>query len=651
MSNACAIKFPRSEDAKYIQIVEYLSQEGRYWIENDEWDIRDAIFKKIDVSVADRFLRTLDFSGFANEPLKNEAKFYVVFSLKNKRVSGTTFLHNYRHPLHCLAQYMTRHNKAESFRGVDISGNQREFFLRNNGVGASAYVHHRFLWDGLISFITDYYDEREEIEKDIWYAANIPGVKRSAVERGGAKPCLNFTEIPTWYRETVKRFLLRLVARRSWSYCAEMLTYIKYFFKVFYAHGYTDGFFEALTRHDIEKYLLWMTEYHKSNNATYRSKSVSFIRHFVDYIQLAEYPNAPNADVDKLIYIDDFPRRESAVDTFQKIKYIPAPVIGQIDASVNEIEPKEFLPVYILLRETGWRGADVLNLRYDNCIDYQWNAKEMKYVGYLCGEITKTGIPQLKIPVRDEVAEMIKRLADAAGVISTKENNPDKYLFNVYEGVKGGLPLSKAAFVGAMKKLIEKKGIRGEDGGLYHFKTHSLRHTRALEYTRQGMPIGAIQQILGHCSLQMTLHYAKVSENALYEKWKETEQLKLFHIGITPPEKSGAGGGIVQYENIRPNLDAVKVPFGACFKPTKLHCKQQAKHCLECPNFCSTKENIPEYENEIKRVAELINVSVNLGRTGWVENNREYLDNLEAMLERIRTEGVVHKNGSLREKC
>ena len=77
--------------------------------------------------------------------------------------------------------------------------------------------------------------------------------------------------------------------------------------------------------------------------------------------------------------------------------------------------------MYVLLRETGWRGTDVLNLRYDNCLQYIWNAKEKRSVPYLCGEITKVGIPQLKDPIRDEVAEMVKLLAEEAKNKSTQE--------------------------------------------------------------------------------------------------------------------------------------------------------------------------------------------------------------------------------------
>lgn len=218
-----------------------------------------------------------------------------------------------------------------------------------------------------------------------------------------------------------------------------------------------------------------------------------------------------------------------------------------------------------------------------------------------------------------------------------------------------GMPLNKLAFVYAVQKLIEKKGIRDAVGKTYHFRTHSLRHTRALEYAEQGMPIGIIQQILGHCSLQMTLHYAKVSENALYERWKETVKLNLFHLKISrQTEKTGTGQEqeeSIRYEYIRKNLDAVRVPFGACFKPSKIACRQQMSHCLECPSFCSTRENIPEFEEEIRRVLELIYISRKTGREDWEKKNTEYLNILEKMLKRIRKEGTVHKNGSLREEC
>ena len=429
------------------------------------------------------------------------------------------------------------------------------------------------------------------------------------------------------------------------------MIYIRYFFGGFYGHGYLDGFLEKLTRADIEKYLGWVACDYEGRNATFRSKSVSFIRQYIDYIQLAEYPQAPQKDVNRLIFEDDMPKRERSVDTMGKIKYVPEPVRMQLDACISEIEPAEMMPIYILLRETGWRGTDVLNLRYNSCLEYLWNGHEKEYIPYLCGEITKTGIPLLKIPIRKEVADMVKKLADEAAERSTEDNNPDKYLFNTYAGYCKGLPLSKPAFSSAVQELIDRKGILDGDGKPYHFKAHALRHTRALEYTEQGMPIGIIQQILGHCSLQMTLHYAKVTENMLYRKWKETEKLNLLHLESTPPNAYKEKQEEIRYEFIRKNLDAVRVPFGVCFKPTKLPCRQQMGHCLDCANFCTNRDNIPEYEKEIERVREQLKISKTLGRDEWEEKNRIYLEILEKMLARIQKEGLIHKNGSHREGC
>ena len=72
-------------------------------------------------------------------------------------------------------------------------------------------------------------------------------------------------------------------------------------------------------------------------------------------------------------------------------------------------------------------------------------------------------------------------------------------------------------------------------------------------------------------------------------------------------------------------------------------------HCIECANFCTCTDNIPEYEAEIGRIRKQVETSRKLGRSEWEAKNREYLETLEKMLARIRSEGLIHKNGKLRE--
>ena len=162
---------------------------------------------------------------------------------------------------------------------------------------------------GAVHFIQDYYDERPEIEKDVWHALRIKGVKLSAAMKRQS-PSMSFHTIPVYYRKNVKRYMKTLIYRRSWSFCKELLMYIRYFYNSFYEHGYKDGFQEELKRTDIENYLGWVAESYENNNATFRSKAVSFIRNWLDFIQLAEFETAPEKDITRLIFEDDIPKRE-----------------------------------------------------------------------------------------------------------------------------------------------------------------------------------------------------------------------------------------------------------------------------------------------------------------------------------------------------
>lgn len=633
-----------SWNPRQAEMEEYLSAEGGYWLENDIWRTDSGAYRSSGLRKSRRDGVLADFTGCRNASMKLELKYYILCSLKNQWKSPVYVQDMLVSVIRLAGQGIASTGIYSSFGETGQSITEE---LPKDTEPTVAALYRRFL-KGIQAFFTDYYDGREETEKDVWQALKIPGVKLSAAMKR-QHPGMNFMEIPEAYRGSVKRFLKRLVVRRSWSYCKEMLMYIRYFFEAFYANGYADGFLEKLSRQDVENYLRWVADSYDKKNATYRSKAVSFIRSWLDYIQIAEYPQAPRQGMERLIFDDDVPKRERAADTLEKVRYIPAPVIRQMDACMDQIEPAEMRPVYALLRETGWRGTDVLNLRYDNCLQYIWNARENRSVPYLCGEITKVGIPQMKDPIRDEVAEMVRLLADEAAAKSNRENNPDRYLFNCYEGKCMGLPFSKPAFSKAVQKMIEKNGIRDADGNLFHFKAHGLRHTRAMEYAEQGMPIGIIQRLLGHCSLQMSLHYAKVTEDTLYQKWKNTERLDLFKPSVLPPGRTAGQEDMVHYEKVRPGLDAVRVPFGVCFKPSKAGCRRQTEQCLECPSFCSTSENLDEYAAEIEKARSMIRIGQTLGREEWVKKNKEYLDRLIRMHDELDAKGIVHKSGSMRE--
>lgn len=630
----------------FEKIEEYLSAEGGYWLNEDIWEVGSGKFEERGIDLDGRKRGSIaDFMTIRSYTIKTELKYCILKILTDKTIKAAVFSQNYKSVVIDLTELLTDKATYGSLAGIVISGSEIA-----DAIGQPLRdMYARSIVNKISNLLEEVYGRGDETERNIWRPKRIPGARLSATQMRSAGP-MHFEVIPEYYRESIKRYMKRLVIKRSWTHCSEMLRYIRTFFRLFYENGYEDGFLEELSRCDVENYLEWAAAEYEETNATYASKSISFIRQFLDYIQMAEYPQAPKKDIYRLIFDEDIPRRERLADTYEKIRYIPGPVIVQLDANVSAIEPERMQPLYVLLRETGWRGTDILNLRYDNCLDYVWNKTEGRYNPYLCGEITKTGIPLLKVPVRDDVAEMLEDLIKEAKSRSNEINNPHRYLFNTYEGSNMGLPYSRSDFAEAVQGMIERKDIRDADGRLYHFKVHSLRHTRASEYAEQGMPIGVIQKLLGHCSLQMTLHYVKASEDLVYRKWKESTELGSLHLGVALPGVDAEyASDTIHYEKVNKGLDAVKVPFGVCFKPSKLACRTQLKHCLECANFCSSHENETEYKNEIRRTGELIAIARRLDRKEWIDKNEEYLQLLLAMLDRIATEGVVHKNGALRE--
>jgi integrase len=641
---------------KYEDIVKYLKQDNSYWLNNDKWDLTEIFF----VGKRVHNCRYINFSMFRNVFLKNELKYYIIFNFKEKKLSDkyiVSLLPSFDHLSNFLNKYYYNIN---SFNDVIYEKFYKRWtlYLSETGIKTDNENFKSFKIMNIlfvIKFIKKFYDEREEIEKDIWYAKNIKGARISATQSHRVNR-LNFTSIPEYYREVVKRYFVTIVTKKSFSLCSNILSILNYFFRSFYSRGYNDGFLENLERKDIEEYIYHLFNDRKGKNKYQTALYISYIRIFLEYIQLAQYKEAPKKDVALLIFSDDAPKRAWWDGKNIKVKFIPEPILKQIDSNIKDLSRKEYIPVYILLRETGWRGTDILNLRYHNCLEQIWNSKEQTYNYYLCGAITKTGISQLKIPIRDKVAEMVQNAINNAKELSTEENNPNKYLFNIYEGKLKGTPFTKSRLLYAIKLLIKEKDIRDTNGELYHFKLHSLRHTRAKEYVEQGMGLSVIQQILGHTSLQMTVHYATVDENMLYEKWKSTEDLELFRVNTKTNKleqidlTTQEGEDLIKYEYVKKNLDAVKVPFGVCFKASKLPCKQQMNHCLNCASFCTTIENIPEYEDEIEQVKKQIEISEKYGRDLWAEKNRQYLNLLEETLNKVKEHKLVHKNGESREE-
>ena len=205
------------EDLHYQEMSSYLDFEEGYWKKHDIWYGSDTAFQKVEIKSEVGNWTIADFTSFQNNCLKTEMKYYVLSSLKNGRMTVAGFTKNYLRAIRLLGEIMSQQS-IETFRDVCIEAlDLSTYGLTKTEIGA-----YKRLKSNVVYCIRDLYDERPELERDIWHARVISGVKLSAAIKR-EKPSMSFEKIPDCYKESVKRYMKSLIYRRSWSFCTELL--------------------------------------------------------------------------------------------------------------------------------------------------------------------------------------------------------------------------------------------------------------------------------------------------------------------------------------------------------------------------------------------------------------------------------------------
>jgi integrase len=120
--------------------------------------------------------------------------------------------------------------------------------------------------------------------------------------------------------------------------------------------------------------------------------------------------------------------------------------------------PPKYLPIVIILRASGWRIGDVLNLRYDTCLEHTSSG------WWLCGDILKTEVMNHKVPLSDEIAIIVQAQCDLVREKVSEEDNPEKYLFPSPTKTRKGRPISERGVREALNRLANTNEIKDDEG-------------------------------------------------------------------------------------------------------------------------------------------------------------------------------------------
>jgi integrase len=613
---------------------------GVYW-ERDVWDLKDPFFNEYRNSTADSTERRVVFSEFS-DLFRLELKYYFAMRLSKRTLHMHTIHQDYRFAISLYLRFLSKfYPELRSFSEVKVNELQTQWLehIERKGYNTSRSAY-RAQISRLHLFFLDFYDIRDEFEKDIWDCRKIPGV---IIPVNSTTYRINFTIVPPPFRELARRYIKLRIATQSSSQARTELNSIAIFLKFVAEKEPRWISLKALSRRHVEDFLVSYLNIHGARTRSVLNKLI-FIRHFLQRIQQFGYPDAPLTPAPSLLYFEDIPRAVEPLSASDRIRYIPEGVMFQLREHLEHLAPSEYIPVVILLMASGWRGSDVLSLKYDTCLEYTAQG------WYLRGDIPKVRVMNHRIPITDEVKSVVETVAEIAKSKSTAANNPLRLLFNRYSGKRMGKSLTNLQISMALNRLAEKCNITDDQGNIYHFTVHSFRHTKGVELINNGMSLVHVQKWMAHMFPEMTLVYAKVLDTTLRKSWEHAVENGLFRITnegrIRKIDISAiVDEDLIEWEYIRHNLDAVRMPLGFCMKPKKQNCFTQLNPCLTCRNLCTTPDFLPQYEIEIQETKALIERGKAQGREIWVEKNRHLLERYEEVIAVLRTGHTRHTAG------
>jgi integrase len=140
---------------------------------------------------------------------------------------------------------------------------------------------------------------------------------------------------------------------------------------------------------------------------------------------------------------------------------------------------------------------------------------------------------------------------------------------------------------GAVTQAVHKIGLKVAVPGL---TAHRFRHSFAVALLNYGIRESALQKLMGHATLGMTLEYARILDHTVEQAFTTAvEQMQEGPLSWVP-------NFFVQEDyTLFVEGDAVswiRLPVGFCRRNPKLHCESDVK-CLLCDRFTVGKEDMP----------------------------------------------------------
>jgi integrase-like protein len=236
--------------------------------------------------------------------------------------------------------------------------------------------------------------------------------------------------------------------------------------------------------------------------------------------------------------------------------------------------------VVTILLHTGIRAAELASLKASDVVQI--------------GGVWKIHIHQGK-GLKDRLIPLTSRCRE---VIQAWQNEgwerSNDFLFTNH-----GRPWTDATRSTAVCTIIREMGLKL---GIIGLTPHRFRHTFAVALLNYGIRESALQKLMGHATLGMTLEYARILDQTVERSFSEAVEQMM------EGTHSWVPNFFVQEEYTLfaegDSVSWIRLPLGFCRRNPKLHCESDVK-CLLCDRFAIGKEDLPRLQQMYERFLSL----------------------------------------------
>ncbi|MCB0125273.1 MAG: tyrosine-type recombinase/integrase [Caldilineaceae bacterium] len=133
----------------------------------------------------------------------------------------------------------------------------------------------------------------------------------------------------------------------------------------------------------------------------------------------------------------------------------------------------------------------------------------------------------------------------------------------------------------------------GHKVGLHNITPHRFRHTFAVALLNYGMRESALQKLMGHATLNMTLEYARILDETVEQEFNHAVAQMTTGARTWVPDFFHADDYPLFVEGDA--ISWIRLPHGYCRRNPKLHCESDVK-CLLCDRYCASAADLPRLE-------------------------------------------------------